>query len=230
MPSLYQTDVRQGSTDSMQQKPGHAASTSSLDNVFGASSSFNSPQQQNIGTQYTQRISSTAAPRFSFSSGNDSESGGSPAPLSSRGSSVDPDGNDRPSFKRLPSQTLGPENAKRPFLGYGDEEERVSGWNITGHTTSQDNGDGTTIHNHTQNHSTLAPAPKMALGLGGLSHPDRVVASLAERRRRRMSAPSTSLTPLDPNAVPGKNQQQAPPEMKLPSLGYAPQATGGMAG
>lgn len=78
----------------------------------------------------------------------------------------------RPSFKRLPSQTLGPDNSKRPFYGFGvDLEDRVvSGWGAVG--GNNDDGGGGGGH-----------------GGGGSS-------SSAERkmRRRRMSEPSTSLT------------------------------------
>ena len=41
----------------------------------------------------------------------------------------------RPSFKRLLSQTLGPNNQKRLFYGFGEEEledRTVSGWGVAG--------------------------------------------------------------------------------------------------
>ena len=75
----------------------------------------------------------------------------------------------RPSFKRLPSQTLGPDNTKRPFYGFGEEEDRfVSGWGVVDE--------------------------KMA-GCGG-GGGENNSSSIAERRsrKRRMSEPSTSLT------------------------------------
>ena len=76
----------------------------------------------------------------------------------------------RPSFKRLPSQTLGPDNSKRPFYGFGGEvEDRVgSGWGAVGSNNNND---------------------------GGGDRKDVLGASSAERRmrRRRMSEPSTGL-------------------------------------
>ena len=70
---------------------------------------------------------------------------------------------ERPSFKRLPSQTLGPDNSKRPFYGFGaaDVEDRVgSGWGMV----DDDDDDGL---------------------VGG--------AEERKMRRRRMSEPSSSL-------------------------------------
>ncbi|KAF9526391.1 hypothetical protein CPB83DRAFT_467138 [Crepidotus variabilis] len=123
----------------------HHASTSSLANAFGERLSYN-PHDESP-----------------------------PSLTNSRDTSVDSDtASDaelRPSFKRLPSQTLGPDNAKRAFLGYEDDlddRERSAGW-MTG-----------------------APKVLNPGAISGMSHPDRVVASIAERRRRRMSAPGGS--------------------------------------
>ena len=73
----------------------------------------------------------------------------------------------RPSFKRLPSQTLGPDNQKRPFYGFGEEglEDRaIGGWGVAGDELIE-----------------------VSAGLGGGE-------SITERkmRKRRMSEPSTS--------------------------------------
>ena len=49
----------------------------------------------------------------------------------------------RPSFKRLPSQTLGPDNSKRPFYGFGEEvEDRIGsiGWGAVGGGNNNDGG------------------------------------------------------------------------------------------
>ena len=101
----------------------------------------------------------------------------------------------RPSFKRLPSQTLGPAAAKRAFLGYGDNDERVSGWGV-GSGAPPGGGQPPTEGDTSAHGATSVAAPG---GVMNLSHPDRVVASLAERRRRRMSAPSASFGLLDPD-------------------------------
>lgn len=135
----------------------------------------------------------------------------SPAAHSSRASSVSAesgasgasDGDaPRPSFKRLPSQTLGPAAAKRAFLGFGDNDERVSGWGVG---SGPPPGAGQAPAEGAASTSTAAPALSGAASVGApgggmhLSHPDRVVASLAERRRRRMSAPSASFGLLEPD-------------------------------
>ncbi|KAF8815857.1 hypothetical protein BYT27DRAFT_7190879 [Phlegmacium glaucopus] len=78
----------------------------------------------------------------------------------------------RPSFKRLPSQTLGPDNPKRPFYGFGGEdsmEDRsVGGWGVGGGGDVIDDDDG------------LIEKRDVLVGV-----------SIAERRRR-MSEPSTT--------------------------------------
>ncbi|KAF8193414.1 hypothetical protein BJ912DRAFT_924589 [Pholiota molesta] len=91
------------------------------------------------------------------------------------------------------------------------------------------------------------PGPTVKSNAGhpfGMSHPDRIVASLAERRRRRMSAPSVGYMPLEPGAGLGldldkdQNQQQqgqrepqktqgqekgqGQGERDFPAVGYAP--------
>lgn len=163
-------------------------------------------------------MASAPAGRVMFAAAPTKDDSESPAALSSRASSVSADGaglssdpdSTRPSFKRLPSQTLGPANAKRPFLGLGDVEERVSGWGPGADSDNVSSG-GTATDAHTN------PGPKVKANAGhpfGMSHPDRVVASLAERRRRRMSAPSAGYMPSEPSAGLGphlnkdQNQQQ----------------------
>ena len=96
----------------------------------------------------------------------------------------------RPSFKRLPSQTLGPNNAKRAFLGRGLGASSTLGGmaGFDGSTmTGLDGGDDRYNNPHAQESAAVG------LGMTGLSHPDRVVKSLGERRRkmRRMSAPTS---------------------------------------
>ena len=130
----------------------------------------------------------------------------SPSLSSSRHTSVDAystsassDVELRPSFKRLASQTLGPENSKRAFFGYDgeevDERDRSAGWS----TTVPD-----------------AQLSEFGGGIKGTTHP---VGSIAERRRRRMSAPSSTV----------ELNGQHPQSSERP-LGYAPVAQGGAAG
>ena len=116
---------------------------------------------------------SLSSPTSSSGEGDDNRSDlGSfeyPSPLISAG---------RPSFKRLPSQTLGPDNSKRPFYGFGGEvdDRVVSGWGAIGNDDDDDEEED---------------KRDVLLGGGGASS-----ISSAERRmrRRRMSEPSTSLT------------------------------------
>ena len=187
-------------------RAGSESATSSPQMTFGSNSRPGSAVDSSKGSstspatvQNANNPSFISAARVMFAK----ETSSSPS-LSSRASSVDPDGTSgmssdgdslRPSFKRLPSQTLGPANTKRAFLGFGNDvegRERAPGWG----TGSQD--------------------LKSAVGM---SHPDRVVASIAERRRRRMSAPST-----------GDIGQPSRPNSDVSGLGYAPAAQGGMAG
>ena len=91
---------------------------------------------------------------------------------------------ERPSFKRLPSQTLGPDNSKRTFYGFGGEvEDRVvSGWGAIG---GNDDVEG---------------RKDVLVGSGGgggdAAAAAAAASSSAERRmrKRRMSEPSTGLT------------------------------------
>ena len=87
----------------------------------------------------------------------------------------------RPSFKRLPSQTLGPDNSKRPFYGFGGEvEDRVvSGWGLVG---GDDDDDGRDV-------------------LSG-----RVGSAERRMRKRRMSEPSTGLTGFDRGELDDKKR------------------------
>ena len=85
---------------------------------------------------------------------------------------------ERPSFKRLPSQTLGPDNSKRPFYGFGaaDVEDRVgSGWGTVGNDNDDDDDDRKDV------------LVEGGGGGGGGSSAER------KMRRRRMSEPSSSL-------------------------------------
>lgn len=149
----------------------------------------------------------------------------SPSIAQSRGSSAaveDSDGgssNDqdssRPSFKRLPSQTLGPANSKRAFLGFAEgnagdsaKDRQLVGW-------------GPSLNPGEPNPT----APKNPLA--AMSHPDRVVASLSERRRRRMSAPGASSPMHLP--MPDSNGNSTLPEQKNSERPYAGGAGGGAA-
>ncbi|PPQ74183.1 hypothetical protein CVT24_012734 [Panaeolus cyanescens] len=96
-----------------------------------------------------------------------------------------PTGNSaRPNFKRLPSQTLGPASAKRAYLGHDRDDEEGTGIPISATNSSNT----TTQAPQDQYQSNAANPAAFAM----MSHPDRVMVSLAERRRRRMSAPAPS--------------------------------------
>jgi hypothetical protein len=91
----------------------------------------------------------------------------------------------RPAFKRLASQTLGPEYSKRAFFGFNAEEEdergQTAGWSI------------------------MTPEMKrQELNEFGGGSKVQSFGSIAERRRRRMSAPSPGV------------------EKEVGGLGYAP--------
>ena len=113
----------------------------------------------------------------------------------------------RPSFKRLASQTLGPENCKRTFFGYntdGVDDRDKAGWSTTVPEVKRlqqnklDSGSNT-----------------------GGAHTDRPVSSIAERRR--MSAPSSSVEKVN-------LKQEAAHPANIRPLGYAPGGEGGGAG
>jgi hypothetical protein len=112
---------------------------------------------------------------------------------------------------------LGPVNAKRPFFGFGDGEEDTSilelfGW---GNPPPAESATNANVNKNDRNSNATVN------GLAGISHPDRVVASLAERRRRRMSAPSASLSvPLPPQSLSLRDQEQDS------GVVYAPAAQG----
>jgi len=113
----------------------------------------------------------------------------------------------RPSFKRLASQTLGPENSKRTFFGYGGDEvserDKTAGWSTT---------------------VPEVPLSEFGVNLNSGTH---LVASIAERRRRRMSAPSST---IDTAKVSKSGQHSQPTDgTSVRPLGYAP-ATQGVAG
>ncbi|KAF9048960.1 hypothetical protein BJ165DRAFT_1073065 [Panaeolus papilionaceus] len=94
----------------------------------------------------------------------------------------------RPNFKRLPSQTLGPAQAKRVYLGYDRDDEEGTGIPISGQQSSNTN----TQSYMSQDQHQYRPDGTNHAALAMMSHPDRVVVNLAERRRRRMSAPAPS--------------------------------------
>ena len=104
-----------------------------------------------------------------------------PSPLIGGGSSNSSSSMGRPSFKRLPSQTLGPDNSKRPFYGFGEEvgDRVVSGWGVGGAIGNNNNDGG-------------------GGGGGGDEMVDRrdggSAAAERKMRKRRMSEPWTSLT------------------------------------
>jgi len=153
------------------------SSSSSLANAFGTTGRLDSHSQDETALS----TPSGGLPPKSFPSAGRVKKEQSASPtLSSPASSAEGDDNlgslevsssligntGRPSFKRLPSQTLGPDNSKRPFYGIREEvEDRVvSGWGAVEDDEMVNRRDG---------------------GVGS-----------AERRmrKRRMSEPSTILT------------------------------------
>ena len=96
------------------------------------------------------------------------------------GGTLDVSASGRPSFKRLPSQTLGPDNSKRPFYGFGYDdgdglEDRVAG------------GWGVVVDDNNNKQPVVVPVVD--------SRRDFLVGGgVAERRmrRRRMSEPSNT--------------------------------------
>ena len=163
------------------------SSTSSLANAFGTGRLGSSHSRDQTVVSVPSRLpppKSSAAATHPFAGKFKKEESSSPSLSSPASSSAEGDDNQsdlgsmdvaasslmdnsnmgRPSFKRLPSQTLGPDNSKRPFYGFGAEvEDRVvSGWGAVG---SNNNDVG-----------------------GGVSSAER------KMRKRRMSEPSTSLT------------------------------------
>jgi len=110
----------------------------------------------------------------------------------------------RPSFKRLASQTLGPENSKRTFFGYGGDKvgemDKTAGWS-----------------------TTVPEVPLSEFGVNSSSGTAHLVASIAERRRRRMSAPSSTID----TAKVSQSQHSQPADGKIVRpLGYAPATQG----
>jgi hypothetical protein len=112
------------------------------------------------------------------------------------GSGSDKDAAFRPSFKRLPSQTLGPVNAKRAQLSH-DEGDEHHDYEQQGHGGDGGGGD--------------ADTPLRSIGdgnpgniskmLSGFHHSTRPVVHLTERRLRRMSAPTAPV--IGENVVQG---------------------------
>ncbi|KAF8071436.1 hypothetical protein FPV67DRAFT_1778694 [Lyophyllum atratum] len=103
------------------------------------------------------------------------------------------DGGLRPSFKRLPSQTLGPANTKRALVMRGgmDEGEGVGvGVRAGGGAEGGSESSGVVGGGGAGGNSGIGIAPALA----PLRKDERPVVNLAERRRR-MSAPTTSEGP-----------------------------------
>jgi len=115
---------------------------------------------------------SLSPPASSLSLEEVEQTGGNGSQYDLGGMEVPSSATGRPSFKRLPSQTLGPDNSKRPFYGFGDDdvEDRAAG------------GWGVLDINH-DNHKPLVDRRDFLVGAGGV----------AERRmrKRRMSEPSS---------------------------------------
>ena len=133
--------------------------------------------------------------------------------------SASSEGELRPSFKRLASQTLGPDNSKRAFFGYDDD-----------------------VDNHPGGWSARAPntKPMQHPGFAGVGGCPPVVNQLgiADRRRRRMSAPSShedgvGLGPEHVNHSPHANPPVAGGGNRggeIQPLGYALARQGGISG
>ena len=116
-------------------------------------------------------------------------------------SGSDKDAAFRPSFKRLPSQTLGPVNAKRAQLSYdeGDEHHDYD-YEQQGH--GGDGGGGGDGDSATPLRSIGDGNPgNISKMLSGFHHSTRPVVHLTERRLRRMSAPTAPV--IDENVVQG---------------------------
>ena len=170
------------------------SSSSSLANAFGTGRLNSHSRDQTVLSARSGGLPPKSAATLPFAGRVKKEESASPS-LSSSASSAEGDGNKsdlgslevpsplnsrnmgRPSFKRLPSQTLGPDNSKRPFYGFGaDVEDRVvSGWGAVGNNDDYDD-DGRDV---------LVGGGG---GGGGSSSAER------KMRKRRMSEPSTSLT------------------------------------
>ncbi|KDR72250.1 hypothetical protein GALMADRAFT_213287 [Galerina marginata CBS 339.88] len=210
---------------------------SSLANAFGASSQgpvhqASSPSAPagrvtfSVKKEDRGSVSANASPAHSRASSGTGAGAAADDELSTGGSPAPDQDSGRPSFKRLPSQTLGPENSKRAFYGFDDEEEDIKDRELMGWGTDPAAA-GVTITDRATNPSTNAKFG----GLAAMSHSDRVVASLSEKRRRRgMSAPNASL-----NLPPQSLQDQGLEEQKMsepygtanvPGMAYAPAAQG----
>ena len=157
--------------------------SSSLANVFGAVS--HSRDQ----TILSRGGVPSATFQFTGSSSMDAvkkEDGSSPS-LSSRASSLSADleGDDdgrtdvvgglevvssslmgRPSFKRLPSQTLGPDNSKRAFYGFGEgvEDPVVSGWGVVDDNDHDHDHGGSSLAERMRKRRMSEPAPSLTAG------------------------------------------------------------------
>lgn len=145
----------------------------------------------------------------------------SPSLPSSRDTSVDAhstsassEGELRPSFKRLASQTLGPDSSKRAFFGYGDNiGDRSVGWSARA--------------------PNAKPMQHPGFAGGRPSVTDQL--GIADRKKRRMSAPSSHDDGVgfgldnSPHAKPpvagGGNRGGG-----IQPLGYAPARQGGISG
>ena len=123
----------------------HSSSSSSLANAFGRHSRDHTILSG--GVPPFGRLSFMKNHRMDSVKKEESSSPSVSPPASSFSADLEPEGEDsmgpsdmeltgsnnnnnnhasRPSFKRLPSQTLGPDNQKRPFYGFEEEEEDSS--------------------------------------------------------------------------------------------------------
>lgn len=127
-----------------------------------------------FGEQVKGSISMSSSSSLSFK-----EESQSPSLSSSRAASVDDSVQSgfelRPSFKRLASHTLCPENSKRAFFGYDDEigeRDNMVGWTTDSHDTGRLLAGG------------MNGGDDMGQGMIKIHHLDDRVPSIAERRRR----------------------------------------------
>jgi len=150
----------------------HAASSSSLANAFRGGGRGGGASSNDNAHAALAKLEGSESPSIPSSSSH-----GSPALVDDAAPDADAL---RPSFKRLPSQTLGPSNAKRAFLG----RSGVGASSAAGFSGGNGVADSSNCSGRNACEQSMV----------GLSYPDRVVASLADRRRRkrRMSAPTST--------------------------------------
>ncbi|KAL0945239.1 hypothetical protein HGRIS_000752 [Hohenbuehelia grisea] len=148
-------------------RPASSSSTSSLAHAFGKAP----PPSNNQHVTFAYQVQSAPS--------QNSPDSASPPSRASTASLEDSDrDNFRPSFKRLPSQTLGPANAKRAMLDHdedSDDERHV--------VTDIDRHMSIPQQHLAGDRQMMPPPPPSERPIVGISH-----------RQRRMSAPSTSPT------------------------------------